>query len=54
MTLEKAISRAFDRANLCGEDADIYYYMMQYAAIRNLPNAEQEKVYDRIAQGLGF
>lgn len=54
MTLEKAIERCIDRCNLEGEDADIYKYMYQYKAIRNLAEKEFEEVYDRIAKALGF
>lgn len=54
MTLEKAIQKCIDRCNLVGEDVDIYKYMYQYKAIRNLPEDQFEEVYDKIAQALGF
>lgn len=54
MTLEKAIQRCIDRCNLEGEDVDIYKFMYQYKAIRNLPKNEFEAVYDRISETLGF
>ncbi len=54
MKLETAIERCFDRCNLAGEDVEIYKYMYQYKSIRDLPEDEFEKVYDTIAEGLGF
>lgn len=54
MTLEKAIDRCIDRCNLAGEDVDIQKYMYQYKAIRDLPDEDFDKVYDQIAEALGF
>lgn len=54
MTLDKAIDKCIDMCNLVGEDVDIYKYMYQYKAIRDLAEDEFEKVYDRIAEALGF
>lgn len=54
MKLEKAIERCIDRCNLEGEDVEIYKYMYQYKAIRELPKEEFEKVYDTISDALGF
>ena len=54
MKLEKAIQRCFDRCNLGGEDCDIMKFMYQYKAIRELSDAEFNRVYDEIAKGLGF
>ena len=54
MTLDKAIDRCIDRCNLEGEDVDIYKYMYQYKAIRDLPDDEFNQVYDDIARSLGF
>ena len=54
MTLEKAIRKCIDRCNLDGENCDIYERMYQYKAIRELPDEEFEKVYDEIAEALGF
>jgi len=54
MKLENAIQRCFDRCNLAGSDCDIYKFMYQYKAIRELPEAEFEAVYEKIAEGLGF
>jgi hypothetical protein len=54
MTLEKAKQRAFDRCNLIGENVDIYKVLYSYKAIRELPDEEIEKIYDEIAEDLGF
>ena len=54
MKLEKAIDRAFDRCNLIGEDCDIYSVILSYKAIRELPEEEIEKIYDEIAERMGF
>lgn len=54
MKLSKAIERAFDRCNLAGEECDIYSVIYQYKAIRDLPDEEIEKIYDDIADRLGF
>lgn len=54
MKLEKAIERAFDRCNLIEGDIDIYKILYQYKAIRELPDEEIDKIYDEIAERLGF
>lgn len=54
MTLEKAKERAFDRITTMGEDADIYKVLYSYKAIRELPDAEIDKIYEWIAKGQGF
>ena len=54
LTLEQAKQRVFDRCNLAGENVEIYHFMYQYKAIRDLPDAEFEAVYEEIATGLGF
>lgn len=56
MKLDKAIERCIDRCNLDpeGEGMDIYKYMYQYKAIRDLPDDEFEAVYDTISKALGF
>lgn len=56
ITLEKAKQRAFDRANLdpAGEGVDIYKYLYQYKAIRELPDDEIEEIYEDMAFRLGF
>lgn len=54
MTLEKAIQRCFDRCNLIGDSCDVWGMMMQYKSIRELPEAEQDQIYDDLVHGLGF
>lgn len=54
MKLENAIERCIDRCNLAGENVDIYKFMYQYKAIRELPDDEFDKVYDSISKCLGF
>lgn len=54
MKLETAIERCFDRCNLAGSDCDIIKFMYQYKAIRELPDSEFDKVYDELAERLGF
>ena len=50
--LEAAVNKAFDRANLEGEDSDIYNQMYRYKAIRDLSSTQQELVYDYLAARL--
>ena len=52
--LETAVNKAFDRANLEGEDSDIYNQMYRYKAIRDLSSVQQELVYDYLSERLGF
>ena len=54
MSLEKAIQKAFDRCNLIGDDCDIYSILYQYKAIRDLPDDQIDRIYDQIAEDLGF
>ena len=54
MKLDKAIDRAIDRCNLIGDNCDIYSVLYSYKAIRDLPDDEIEKIYDRIVKILGF
>ena len=56
MKLEAAIERCFNRCNLDndGDSVEIYKYMYQYKAIRELPDTEFEKVFDSISERLGF
>lgn len=54
MKLDKAIDKCFDRCNLAGSDCDIIFFMYQYKAIRELPEDQFDKVYDEIADRLGF
>ena len=54
MTKEKAIDRAFDMCNLIGEDVDIFSIMYRYKALRELSDEELDRIYDDIADRLGF
>lgn len=54
MKLENAIERCFNRCNLAGSDCDIIKYMYQYKAIRELPEEEFDRVYEDLADRLGF
>lgn len=56
MTLDKAIQRIIDRITLDGDDesTEIYKYMYQYKAIRDLPDDEFEAVYDEISAACGW
>lgn len=54
MTLEQAIEKAFDKCNLQGDEVNIYSVMYRYKAIRELPEEDFEKVYDTLAERLGF
>lgn len=56
MKLETAIEKCFDHCNLdpAGDGLDIYKYMYQYKAIRELPEEEFEKLYDDLSERLGF
>lgn len=54
MKKEKAIERAFDTCNLIGENVDILQVIYRYKALRELPDAEIDKIYDDIADRLGF
>jgi len=53
-SLEKAVQRCYDRCNLDGESVDVWGKMMQYKAIRELSDDEQERIYFDIVAGLGF
>ena len=52
--LEKAVEKAFDKANLMGEDADIYKALYSYKIIRELDEEQIELLYDYLADRLGF
>lgn len=54
MTVEKAVDRVIDRCNLIGTDCDVYAVMFQYKAIRELPEAEQDEIYNDVVKSLGF
>lgn len=54
LKLETAIERAFWRVNDIGETCDVWGIIWQYKAIRQLPDEEQEKIYDDICSRAGF
>ena len=56
LKLETAILRCFDRCNLDLEkDEDcVIKYMFQYKAIRELPQAEFDEVYENLTLSLGL
>lgn len=56
MSLEKAIQRIIDRITMDGdeESTEIYKYMYQYKAIRDLPAERFEEVYDEISAACGW
>lgn len=54
MKKETAIEKAFKKANLIGEDADLYAVIYSYKVLRELPEAEIEEIYDDLADRLGF
>lgn len=54
MSKDKAIERAFDKANLAGEGVDLYKIIYSYKVLRELPDEEIEEIYDNMAKGLGF
>lgn len=54
MALEKAIQRCFDRCNLIGTNCDVWEQMMRYKAIRDLPEKDQDQIYDDLVHDLGF
>lgn len=56
MNLDKAIQRIIDRITLDGdeESTEIYKYMYQYKAIRELPEDQFEEVYDEISAACGW
>lgn len=54
MKLEKAIERCFDQCNLIGVSCDVWGQMMRYKAIRELPEKEQDQIYNNLVRSLGF
>lgn len=54
MKLETAIERAIDRVNLIGDECDVYSVLYSYKAIRELPEEDIEKIYDRVVKAVGF
>lgn len=54
MKKETAIERAFRKANLMGEDVDLYEVIYSYKVLRELPDEEIEEIYESLAKRLGF
>ena len=54
MTKERAIERAFDKANLQGIDADVYAIIYGYKVLAALPENEIDEIYESIVKRLGF
>lgn len=54
MTKEKAIERAFNKANLQGESADVYAIIYGYKVLAALPETEIDTIYEAIVKRLGF
>lgn len=54
MTLNTAIEKAFNTANLIGDGVDLWEIMFRYKVIRELPSDYQDKIYDDLASRLGF
>lgn len=57
MSLEKALQRAFDRANLIGIDADLDAIMQGYKVFREMHYSDEkqyEECYSYLAKKLGF
>lgn len=48
------LDKAFDKANLIGEDADLYKVLYSYKAFREMDQSDLEIVYDYLAERLGF
>lgn len=54
MKKETAIEKAFHKANLIGEDVDLWRVIYSYKVLRELPENEIEEIYDYLAKRLGF
>ena len=54
MTVWSASERIFHKCNLIGENCDVIAVMMQYKAVRELPEKEFDELYDYIVERLGF
>ena len=52
--LENTVEKAFRKANLIGEDADLYKVMYSYKTLQNLPEQDIEIIYDYLSERLGF
>lgn len=54
MKKETAIEKAFRKANLIGEDVDLYAVIYSYKVLRELSENEIEEIYDYLSERLGF
>lgn len=52
--LNNVLDKAFRKANLIGEDADLYQVIYSYKAFRELPQNDVEIIYDYLVERLGF
>lgn len=52
--LSTAVERAFNKANLAGENVDLYGVMYSYKAISALNDNDFDNVYDYLSERLGF
>lgn len=54
MKKETALEKAFWKANLIGEQVDIYFVINSYKTLRELPEIEKDEMYEYIAKRMGF
>lgn len=54
MRKETAIQNAFDKANLIGENVDVYAIIYSYKTLRDLPDDEIDEIYQYLVERLGF
>lgn len=52
--LENTVEKAFRKANLIGEDVDLYNVMYSYKTLQKLPEQDIEIIYDYLSERLGF
>lgn len=52
--IERAYDKAFRKANLIGEDCDLWKVIYSYKIFREMPEEEVEKIYDQLSEQLGF
>lgn len=50
--VEQAVEKAFRKANLIGEDADLYEVIYSYKALQNLPQDQIEEIYEELSNRL--
>ena len=54
MKKETAIEKAFRKANLTGENVDLWAAIYSYKVLRELPENEIDEIYEDLAKRLGF